>query len=176
MDKRIVCVILSLAWIGSSVCEGGTLFIGQKAKKRIGGPRAHLSSKAYSVLILRRVDRDPIHLEPIDAIIFNTGGGTFKKKRTRDRDHIVLLDSPVGRPGEVVTAEGLEKYLTLIESNHMVPFVYEGQKGEELAVIYTDPYNTCYAYETPEGIRIDIKSPSSRHRSLEEYTIQIRKL
>ena len=58
----------------------------------------------------------------------------------------------------------------------MVPFIYVGQKGEELAVIYTDPYNTCYAYETPEGIRIDIKNPSSRHRSLEEYTIHIRKL
>ena len=176
MDKKILCLIFSLALMESAVCEGGTLFIGKEAKRQIGSPEKHLSSRTYSVLTLSRVERDPIDLDPIDAIIFNPSGGPFRQRRNRDRDHIVILNDPTGRRGEKMTPESVEKYLSLIESNHMVPFIYVGQKGEELAVIYTDPHNTCYAYETPEGVRIDIKSPSSRHRSLEEYTIHIRKL
>ena len=176
MNKKILCISLSLVFMGASISEAGTLIIGRGAKKRIGGLKGHLSSRSYSVLVLNRVDRDPIYLDPIDAIVFNTDGGNFRKKRTRDRDHIVILDDPLGYPGEGVTPETLQKYLSLIESNHMIPFVYQGRMGEELAIIYTDPYNTCYAYETPEGIRIDVKSPSSRYRSLEKYTIHFRKL
>lgn len=174
MKKVILCVGVCLFFMGTLPCEGGTLFIGQKAKKLIGKPKDRFSSKNYSALILTRTDRNPTHLEPIDAVLFNPEGGTFEKKRSRDRDHIVILDGPTGKRGEPVTAETLPKYLALLEMNHMVPFVYQGDKGEELAVIYTDPHNTCYAYETPAGIRVDVKHPSSRHRSLEEYSIQMR--
>lgn len=167
-------LILGATW---GRCEGGTLLIGNDAKGRIGNPKEHLSKVPYTVLILDRDSRNPIHLAPVDAVIFNTEGGKFLKKRTDDRDQIVLLDVAAGLPGVTVTEETLPEYLSLIEDNHMIPFVFQDDFGKELAVIYTDPYNICYAYETPNGIRIHVKhSPTRVYRSLEDKPLRIRKL
>ena len=174
MQKIALClgIFLFVGW--NSPSEGGTLLIGKRAKEAVGKPKVHLAEGTYSVLILYRNERNPIHLEPIDAVIFNTGGGNFEKKRIRDRDQVVVLNNPSGRAGEKVTPETLPRYLSLLEENHMIPFVFQGTKGEERALIYTDPYNSCYVYETKEGLRVDVRSPSYRYRSLKENPFSFR--
>ena len=175
--KKLMFFLALWVLVAGSSCDAGTLLIGKKAKALVGKPKDHLSASSYTVLVLERNDRNPPHLDPIDAIIFNPGKGTFEKKRTRDRNHRVILDSPTGRPGEKVTPSSLQKYLSLIEANHMIPFVFQGKKGEELALIYTDPYNTSFVYEMPDGIRVDVTGPfGNRHRGFDEMPIHIRKL
>ncbi|MFH1858331.1 MAG: hypothetical protein ABH845_05470 [Candidatus Omnitrophota bacterium] len=168
---------LSGLFLMISFCEAGTLVMEEDAKDRIGKPEEHFLSQPYSVLLLERKTRNPIHLEPIDALIFNTGGGKFRKIRAQDRNQVVVLDTMAGFPGDRVTKDNLATYLGLAEANHMTPFVFEGEDGKELAVIYVDPYNICYAYQTPKGIRIQVKgAPFQLYRSLEDKPIRLRNL
>ncbi len=168
------CLVFLL--LGGGLCEGGILLRGKEAKAEIGRkPASYFSGKSYSVLVLERKDRDRPHRDPIDAVIFNTGGGTFDKRRTRDRNQVVVLDSAKGRSGAPLDAETLSKVLSVIEKNHMVPAIFRRRSGEEQAVVFTDSSNVCDVYETPKGIRVHVKR-ASFDRSLVENPIRVRKL
>jgi len=162
MHRKIFLMgcLLAVAW-GCPSSEAG-LLSGKAAKAHLGQLQHHFNQGSYSVLLLARKSRTPSYLDPIDAIIFNTGGGTFDKKRGRDRDQIVLLDSPEGHPGERLTSNILLNYLASIDRNHMKPFVLQGKQGEELAVVFTDPHNRCKAFETEDGVRIVVEGTSLR--------------
>lgn len=149
---------------------------GKEALTLLGDLKRHFSKHPYSILVLERHDRQPIHLEPIDAILFNPGEGSFEKVRTRDRNHRLVLNSPVGQPGERLTPERLERFLNLIKANHMVPYILKGTDGEERMVVFVDPYNVCRATQGPKGVLVSVEAdPFGRARTLGENPIWFRK-
>jgi len=169
-------VILALC-LFASAAQADALTGGIEAKRLLGDLKRHFAKQSYSVLILERHDRQPIHLEPIDAILFNPGGGSFEKIRIRDRNHRLILNSPVGSRGEELTPDLLKRLLGLIERNHMVPYVLKDVEGRERMVVFTDPYNVCNAHKSSKGIFVSIEShPFRRSKTLvEESPVWFRK-
>lgn len=160
----------------ASAVHADSLIGGKEALTTLGDFQRHFSKQPYSVLILDRRERQPIHLEPIDAVLFSPGKGSFEKIRSRDRNHRLLLNSAGGRAGETLTPELLQRLLGLIKSNHMVPYILKDENGQERLVVFTDPYNNCTAHQTSKGISVSVHAdPFGRPKTLEENPIWIRK-
>ena len=175
--RRIIFWTGLVTAIFVSTVQTDSLVGGKDTLPLLGDLEKHFSKQPYSVLVLERHDRQPIHLEPVDAILFNPGGGSFERIRSRDRDHRLLLNSAVGGRGEALTSELLKRFLTFIKSNHMVPYVLKDENGVEQMVVFVDPYNTCTAHRTSKGILVSVESdPSHRLKTLEENSIWFRVL
>ena len=173
--KKIAGIILA-AFVFVPAVWADSLVGGKEALTLLGDMRRHFSKRSYSILLLERLDRQPPYLEPVDAILFNSGGGSFKKIQTRDRDHRLILNSPAGGAGETLTPEFWDRLIGLIKRNHMVPYVLKDENGQEQMVAFVDPYNTCTATRTPKGILVSVEAhPSFRQRTLEENSIWFRK-
>ena len=174
--RRVVGGILLAAFVFVSAVWADSLVDGKEALTLLGDMRRHFSKRPYSVLLLERVDRQPPYLEPIDAILLNPGEGSFEKIQTRDRDHRLLLNSSAGRSGETLTPELWQRLMLLIKMNHMVPYVFKDENGQEQMVAFVDPYNSCTASRTQKGILVSVEAhPSFRQKTLEENSIWFRK-
>lgn len=174
--RRIILGTILLGFLFASTVQADSLIGGKEAMALLGDLKRHFAKRPYSVLVLERHDRQPIYLEPVDAILFNPGSGGFEKIRNRDRDHHLVLNSPVGSSGETLTPERFTQLLTLMKSNHMVPYVLKDENGEEQMVVFVDPYNTCSATRTSEGILVSVEAdPAHRGRTLEERAIWLRR-
>ena len=176
MKKILFSIVLAVTMAGASA-QAETLISGKEAAKLLGmDQKRHFTKGTYSVLVLDRHDRQPIQLDPIDAILFNPGGGSFKKLRTRDRDHRLLVNSPVGRRGEALTPDLLTRLFTLIEANHLVPHILKDETGNELLVVFTDLYNVCEVRRTEKGIFVWVlEHPSRMGLSLKRSWIWFKK-
>ena len=174
--RRIVFGIILTGLMFASVAHADPLVSRREALPLLGDLEQHFSKQPYSVLVLERRDRQPIYLEPVDAVLFSPGSGSFEKIQTRDRNHRLLLNSPTGAAGETLTGERLKRLLTLIKSNHMIPYVLKDENGMEQMVVFADPYNTCAATRTAKGILVSVEAdPGHRAKTLEERAIWLRK-
>ena len=129
MRRIVFCFILTGLLFASTV-HAESLVSRREALPLLGDLERHFSKRPYSVLVLERRDRQPIHLEPVDAILFNPGAGGFEKIQSRDRNHRLVLNSPVGSAGEALTPERLKRFIAFIKSNHMIPYVLKNENGE----------------------------------------------
>ena len=174
--RGIVFWFILIGFLVISAAHADPLVSRREALPLLGDLERHFSKRPYSVLVLERRDRQPIHLEPVDAILFNPGAGSFEKIQTRDRNHRLLLNSTVGAAGETLTSERLKKFVALIKSNHMIPYVLKDENGVEQMVVFADPYNTCTATRTAKGILVSVEAdPGHRAKTLEERAIWFRK-
>jgi len=174
MKKSVLVGIVIVLFYALDV-QADPLISRKDAHRLLGDLESYFSQQPYTVFVLFRKKHQPIHLDPIDAILFHPGRASVKKIRSRDRDHRLLLNSPVGRPGEWLTPVLLKRLLNLIKYNHMIPYVLESE-GEERVVVFTDPYNHCAMIRTPKGIRVFIESgPFHHQKTLEERAIWFRK-
>jgi len=159
----------------ASFAYADALVKGKEASKLLGDLERHFSKGSYAVLVLERRDRQPIHLEPIDAIVLNPAGGSFKKVRSRDRVHRLLVDTPGGSGGMALTPQLTQRLLSLIKTNHMVPYVLKDAAGEEKLLVFADPYNSCTISERDGGIDLSVRErPSRRPVTMEEERIWFR--
>jgi hypothetical protein len=134
MKKFLIFVFLLSVF---SVTAQAKELSGKDAAGYIGSLKEQLTGSPYSLILLKRRDRDMKTFAELDGIVFALSRDKYHYIRRQDDDHRLILSAVRGEQAPAANSEESAKYEALIKENKLYPHVILDKDGKELFLIYS---------------------------------------